>query len=1501
MSQIAKSGYPQIVLLAAVLVWFLLIAIRQARSSAIKSGTTSSRIRLPYEICAQISRAAALAFIVLAAHRSTGQWLNVALLATAFGLGLLRLGNDLRWRHRVLHLVNVLLLGSFFILVAAELLPLLDISSDDRLDKMMLGALVSLALCVIVALVTPREWLPPDLTAPYFRLTKDPKPAPEETASWLTCYWTYGWLTPTIWKGCRKSAQLEMDDLPSLPWYDEPLLLLNKIEAARRKHKSTLRTILHFQTYEIITMSAWILLAQPFQLFAPFGVYQLLVYLSAPEEAVLHPALWLFIMSIGPLMRSISFQQYLFTSTRLVVRIKSALVQELYGRAMSSMELEDDVINAIVSQNKQEPGQRSTSAGRLANLMSSDIDAIVIARDAVMIGLGAPFGTILASIGLYKMVGWPSFIGIGVMLCGGPASGYISQRMSRTQRAVKQAQDSRISLITEYLASIKAIKYFGWEDAMVNYIQEARGKEQKYLWHLDLFMALMSAVIDLFPLLALVVIFSLHAGYMKQPLTAQVAFTTLALIMQIRESIAMFGYLSRNITSAFISMQRLDRFFDNTVPLTRYPVGPNLCIKNATFRRNKTATFILDDISIDFVESGLNVITGQSGSGKTTLLLAILGETILEGGSVARPADVAFVSQTSWLQSETIRDNIVFNSPFEQARYDLVVEACCLGLDFSELAKGDQTEVGENGTALSGGQKSRVALARALYSKAPLLLLDDIFSALDTKTAASLWKLCFCSDMLKGRTTVLVTQMPWVAAQADLSILLENGTVKSLEQNLGVVRTPVASEEEAEQLEESTANADEEDNKPSDEFVDKNLPSPPAAEAPKSKQDDLVMTETKASGSNARLMFFSYMLHFGGPGYAVLALFFTLLNNSVLIATSYWLSVWVDAYTKEQAVNIAFYLGLYSALTLGSCIIDAVGLLVYANGQWVAAKNLHKKLIDAVMNVSLNWWKDVPVGRVVNRFSRDIDALDTDLGRMLQSFVYELCTLFFRLGAISSILPIFMFPGLLASSVGIICGEMYTRTAIIIKRMTSSAQSPVFSQFSESMMGLPVIRARDNMPTVFGDKLAERLRTFNRTSEANYNCNRWVAMRIDFVTALVTLLAGIIAINKAGVLAAGLVGFSLMNATGLSETILYLVRNMNELEVQLQSFHRVQEYVQLEPEEKTEATPNEPPATYQDDPSSVWPQSGSIEFRNVTIRYDPDGTDVLKDVNLTFNAGERVAVVGRTGSGKSTLVLSLLHFTHIVSGQILYDGVDITLLPRKKLRQAITIIPQEAVLFNGTVKSNLDPSGEIPEERLEAAIASCGKIASFQFRERDSETNSLAGETAASSITATESTPLLTTNTVPSNGTATPTKTASSLSLDTTVLPKGENFSHGQRQVLSLCRALVRKSKLMLLDEATASMDYDTDKGIQTVLRKEMGMLSDGEDDAGQEEASKRTLVTVAHRLRTIADYDKVVVMGGGRVLEVGAPKELFQKGGKFTEMVRYSGEGADLEELMSR
>ncbi|EMR69939.1 putative abc transporter protein [Eutypa lata UCREL1] len=1049
-------------------------------------------------------------------------------------------------------------------------------------------------------------------------------------------------------------------------------------------------------------------------------MYKLLGYLSNPEGSSIRPWLWLILLFVGPLSRSVGFQQYIFTSTRVVVRIKAALTQELYYKAMNSMELDDEVFAEISSTGKEKGSkqQGTTSTGRLANLMSADVDAVTRGRDIILVVCGISAGSIVSMIGLYKLMGWPALVGIITMIALSPFPVLIARHMVGTQREMKRIQDSRISVISEYLASIRAIKYFAWEEAIIKRVNEIRFGEQRKIWGLNIL-------------------------------------------------------------------------------------------------RSKKASFALKDVSIDFVEGGLNVVMGQSGSGKSTLLMSILGETILEEGLITCPKDIAYASQSPWLQNETIRDNILFNSPFEQVRYDRVINACGLPIDFNEFPERDETEVGENGASLSGGQKSRVALARALYSKASVILLDDVFSALDSKTSALLWKEAFCGDLLKGRTVVLVTQLPWIGPQADLTVLLENGLVKEAQQNLGVGKLPVFS------------------------------------------------------------VVYQYMRLFGNPLYAILAIGMSVLSTASFVGTGLWIAVWVDAYGKDDAYDIAFYLGIYAAWSLTDIMFSGLAYMAYENGGWYAARTLHTTFIKSVMSVSLSWYKTTPVGRIVNRFSRDMESVDTQLAGMLRMSIEMLTRLCFQIVAVGSVLPVFMLPAAVCCAAGIVAGEMYTRTAVAIKRLVSSSQSPLFAQFADSLAGLPVIRARTNMPRIFGDQLADKIRVFERASEAQFNCNRWVALKVDMMTTLVTVAAGAIAVSKAGTIAAGLVGFSLTNATTLSQLIIMFVRASNELEVEMQSFHRVREYSAVEPEEKSDEY--EKIGDHSTNAESVvpksWPTSGEVEFRNVTIKYDLDGPEILKNINLKFAAGERVAVVGRTGSGKSTLVLSLLRFTNIVSGQILFDGVDITSFPRRRLREALTIIPQEAVLFNGDVKSNLDPAGEIPEETIEKALMYCSGIASFQYHQNRERAQNGHGQLEENGENGT-------------NGSRADIDMG--INLSTPVKPKGENFSHGQRQVLSLCRALVRKSKLMLLDEATASMDYETDQGIQEVLRKELN-----------EHGRDRTLVTIAHRLKTIIDYDRVVVMSAGSVLEVGSPKELCEAKGQFYDMMKHSGEFEDLEKLL--
>lgn len=951
------TGYPHLAVLALSLTWTAADVRRSWHHKPAASNFKASRISKRYEFPSQVARTASLAFTVAAAVTGESQqWYNVALVASAVVLGLTRLANDLQWRHTALHQVNLLIVASLLLLLASEVLPMLDLSSTFRPTDMAAGAIVSLAVASAIALCTPREWAPPPVNFDLIQRPVDAGPSPEEICSWWTKFLSYGFLNSLVWKGSQRPVDL--DELPPLPWYDEPLLLLSRLQEARQKSKSTIGTTFRFMRTEISLMIIYAVLDSVTELIAPFAMYQLLAYISNPEKATLSPLLWLFLLFAGPMAKTVAIQQYIFTSTRLIVRIKSGMVQELYHRAMSSMELEGDVLNNV--QGKEATAKKTTHAGQLQNLMGGDVDAITQARDAIRMGIASPAGTVVSFIGLYKIMGWPALVGIVLLILSVPLPTFVAQLMGKSQRQVKATQDARISLISEYLSSIRTIKYFAWEDAMAAIIDKSRNAEQKILWRISLLWVALSQVSEIMPMISLVIMFVLYTTVLREPLTAQVAFTSLSLVGIMRNNISMLGYISRNAMNAWISFERLDKYFNNTKPLVKYPEGP-LRIQDATFKRGKKADFVLKDVSINFVEGGLNTIQGASGSGKTTLLLSILGETIKEVGSVTRPGDVAFSSQTSWLQNASIRENILFTSAYEEVRYKRVIEACSLPIDLAELEKGDETEVGENGTALSGGQKARVALARALYSKAPLLLLDDIFSALDAKTAATVWELCFCSDLLKDRTVVLVTQINWIAEQSDLAVSLENGSITSQEQNIGVVRKAIQlpKDQVEEDGEEPTNGSHENDihgTSDTNGFSNgngKGIVAKPAAPAEK----DEIADEMKATGKTGRLSFFEYMTYFGGVGYAIFALFSSAIATVSYLAINLWVGIWVDSEESGHAKDISFYLGIYTVLNVGNLILDSFVFIVYANGGWRAAKKLHSTFIRSVLNVSLDWYK----------------------------------------------------------------------------------------------------------------------------------------------------------------------------------------------------------------------------------------------------------------------------------------------------------------------------------------------------------------------------------------------------------------------------------------------------------------------------------------------------------------------------------------------------------------
>lgn len=460
--------------------------LRRFSASVARPEGYASTVPLPFELCSQVFRALALGLAVVAAVRHGISWANVVLLAYVFVLGIVRLRNDVHWRRIVLHQVNFTLAGAWLVFAAGELLPAADAGVDFSLPPVVLCSMAALTVAVLLALVTPREWVPPSLDLDLSDKVAARGPSPEETCSWLDYYVTYEWLTPLMWRGVRN--QMTIEDLPPLPWYDEPLLLHRRVKEARRKSQSTLGTLVRFLPKELALMGFFAAFSFTAELVAPFALYQLLSYIEHPATSAVRPHVWLLLLFLGPMARSVTFQQYIFTSTRLIVRVKSALTQELYYKAVASMELDDDSFQEISSKEAPSAGKKAqvTSAGRLANLMSADIDAITRGRDIILVTFGLPPGTILALVAMYRMLDWPALAGIAFMVLMSPFGLTLAQRMVGLQREEKKIQDSRISAITEYLSSIRAVKYFAWENAVIRKINEIRLREQNVIWKINM-------------------------------------------------------------------------------------------------------------------------------------------------------------------------------------------------------------------------------------------------------------------------------------------------------------------------------------------------------------------------------------------------------------------------------------------------------------------------------------------------------------------------------------------------------------------------------------------------------------------------------------------------------------------------------------------------------------------------------------------------------------------------------------------------------------------------------------------------------------------------------------------------------------------------------------------------------------------------------------------------------------------------------------------------------
>lgn len=1248
-----------------------------------------------------------------------------------------------------------------------------------------LGLSISVELC---ALLTPRLWYPVD---PY----SNDRASPEQTASLMSYLGSYSWIGSLVriawWR------DMEPGDIPVLPDYDRARLWSRKLE--NNKRDTTFKTFFACMKWDVLYMTICSILVGVFQFVLPVSMRELLAYVEGSKVPVINPWVFVFGLFFGPLLNGLIWEAYVYNATRLIVRAKAAFTQSLLKKTLktrfvydSPKDQTDDVKDGGKGKKENLPPNQS-KVGMINNLMSTDIDQLTGAREFFLLVGSVPIEIIFAMVFLYDLLGWASLVGVGMMVVTLIIPILLARMMAKIQRQLRQATDARIGLMSETLTAVRIIKFFGLEEAFLGKIREKREKELKLSLLAAVYNLGLHTISSLLPVVNIIVTFGIFTKVMNKPLSASIAFTSMSLFDILRSQFGWCTFVAQQVLYAFVSFDRINKFLNGEEELSETKSddsGPGDTppgYKKATLSWSKPGSdednnFRLSDLNVDCVYGGLTVVVGPVGSGKSSFLLGLLGEMRVLEGSIYLPRHqgVSYVAQNSWLQNASIKDNILFGSPYETKRYETVVEACGLLTDLENLKAGDETEIGERGTTLSGGQKARIALARAVYSPSQTVFLDDVLSALDAGTSKLVVEKCIKGDILAGRTVVLVTHhVNLVSDAAKKIIVLSDGKVISESQNL--TESTISLLGVAAVLEATSGSSLKrvdgdiiDDSKISSEPIDKTQTNGKGKGTGK-----LVQEETRARGRVSKAMVWKYMKNFGGPAVIVLVLSLSMLDRLAELLNSYFIGLWSDQYNQHpDDVNVGLWLGLYAAVLMGTLVWETLTYGTWFIFQWIAARRIHEKLVKSVLYSPIRFFDTTPLGRIINRLSTDMKSVDGTIGPYLQQVLHQTLECCFRLVVMSVLIPAFFLPIVVVSIVGITCGQMYVRAQMGVKRIVSVKESPLFSHFGDTIAGIVTIRGFGAQDRFLEENL-RRIDDYSQPSEALYSLNRWIGIRIAWCTAAIGLAAGVIALTTKDY-SAGLIGFSLSNALAFSTSILYSMKYMTMFEVELNSFERVDEYIDL---------PQEPVKRLDKEPSAAWPTEGSCVVKNLSVKYFADGPEVLNKVSFDVKPRERVGVVGRTGAGKSSLALSLLRFTHVSNGSITIDGVDIQNINLEALRRRITIIPQDPVLLSGTIRTNLDPFGEVDDSELQAALEGSG----------------LASGSEASSGTVTPAVTIV--GGIPDLPVAMRTK---KIGLDTPVTAGGDNLSQGQRQLLAFARALVRRSKLVLLDEATSSTDYAT-------------------------------------------------------------------------------------------
>uniref|UniRef100_A0A8C9ZU68 Multidrug resistance-associated protein 1 n=1 Tax=Sander lucioperca TaxID=283035 RepID=A0A8C9ZU68_SANLU len=1233
---------------------------------------------------------------------------------------------------------------------------------------------------------------PPPLLPGHQRLGETTNPCPEPGASFLSRI-TFWWITRMMVTGYKRP--LEDKDLWSLNSEDRSQRVVPQLvrrwntECQKIKRSGAQYGRESVEESEILIVKTSQKTKEPSLFWAlclTFGPYFLISCLYKIIQDVL--------MFVGPeILRLLicfvndssapSWQGYFYTALLFICTCVQSLILQKYFHVcfVSGMRLRTAIIGAVYRKALviSSAARRTSTVGEIVNLMSVDAQRFMDLITYINMIWSAPLQVALALYFLWQNLGPSVLAGVAVMVLMVPINAV----------AQMKSKDNRIKLMNEMLNGIKVLKLYAWELAFKDKVSEIRESELRVLKKAA-YLGAVSTFTWICVALSTFSVFVLIDEH--NVLDAQKAFVSLALFNILRFPLNMLPMVISSMVQASVSLKRL-RVFLSHEELQEDSVE-HKAVAGCT--EWSCVSLCVCRLNVCIPEGSLVAVVGHVGSGKSSLLSALLGEMEKLEGSVAVKGSVAYVSQQAWIQNSTLKDNILFGQERREAWYQRVVEACALQPDLEILPAGDETEIGEKGVNLSGGQKQRVSLARAVYCDRAVYLLDDPLSAVDAHVGKHIFdQVIGPQGLLKDKTRVLVTHGLSYLPQADLILVLVEGQITEMGSYQHVVATQGAFAE----FLRTYAAVEQTDN--NSETVYLNIyftmfvcffapcvSSSPGVSSvsklPQTAEENKVLSK-KAKDPEVKLSVFWAYLKAIGVLLSCISLLLFIGHHMASLFSNYWLSLWTDdPVVNGTQPDRMMRLGVYGALGLSQGVAVFGYSLSTSIGGILASRCLHQSMLYDVLRSPMSFFERTPSGNLVNRFAKEMDTIDSVIPSIIKMFMGSMLNV---LGACVIILIATPLLAIIIPVLGLLyffVQRFYVASSRQLKRLESVSRSPIYTHFNETLLGTSVIRA-------FGEQerfIRESDQRVDHNQKAYYPsivANRWLAVRLEFVGNCIVSFAALFAVIARESLSPGIMGLSISYA--------------------------LQEW----------GVDSLPPG---------WPTDGCIDIRGLGLRYRHDLDLAIRNITININKGEKVGIVGRTGAGKSSLMLGLFRIIEAAEGHIFIDGVDIAQLGLHELRSRITIIPQDPVLFSGSLRMNLDPFDSYSDEAVWRAL---------EYSHLKSFVSGLPNK------------------------------------LNHECSEGGENLSVGQRQLLCLARALLRKTKILVLDEATAAVDMETDNLIQSTIRSQF-------EDC--------TVLTIAHRLNTIMDYTRVLVLDKGEMAEFDSPSNLIAQRGAFYKMAKDAG-----------